>query len=699
MGACSSCRRSKVKCDHEGTAPCRRCKNGGYECTFKPKELSGTLLQDEWRLKTDETLGKLVSTIDALVKHQDGSLPFKRPRTTTHFDWSDDSTAIHPSSSSSSSVPGALAGTGITSARMHASPARGAYGIHPPVSAIGSPLGQIQATPRSHQPSGHLNGLGMLSSTNAGFSGNSRRSSVVAGLNQSMDSLFQSTNGAGAILAIGPTTEALHPLGKALGTVGSLPLPEAFFRNARVDGRPPPKPPLLARPSRYRHPDPSLGSNDPRLDAIRLGLLSSHEARSLFSLYAKAMEPLGFGFPDFPASSELTPVLLSAITSVASLHSPFAELRSRQLRLRADVLERTMPYAPTTAEDDFNPESGIGTEEVVGACIWSAYQGSEEAWKVARAARWWSEKYSYETGPHAGLTVGEMVAILPPVRHVTMQDRVRVWLTAFLAELHQCEIHGKEPIMQLIDPAQYSQALMSSSNSSAMEMSKQDAGLVFYSRVAFLVAKARLEQRDPEKLFEVTRELTASWCATRAVLASDPDKRDVYDHVVDLHHILAKASVLIRACRIHEERMSGKTEDVSTAIAAYVCCSQTCQHACMDAVKLLLSTQTGFAGNLAALPSIYHFWVAQCAVFLIELCMVDRLQYRLGLLVEGQLEEVLRMVGAFMQQYMAELSACNTSIVVEERHEVGAGEDVIKHPAMDAALAVADVLASVQATA
>ncbi|TKY87121.1 hypothetical protein EX895_003798 [Sporisorium graminicola] len=417
------------------------------------------------------------------------------------------------------------------------------------------------------------------------------------------------------------------------------------------------------------------------------------------------MEPLGLGFPDFPASSELTPVLLSAITSVASLHSPFSELRARQLQLRHDVLQRTMPYAPATAEDDFNPESGIGTEEVVGACIWSTYQGSEEAWKVARAARWWSEKYSYETGPHAGLTVGEIVAILPPVRHVTMQDRVRIWLTAFLAELHQCEIHGKEPIMQLIDPAQYSQALMSSSSdnsSNKTKMTKQDAGLVFYSRVAYLLARTRTEQGDPDRLVQATRDVTASWCSTRAVLASDPEKRDVYDHTIDLHHILAKACVLIRACRMYEERISNKIQgEVSAAIAAYVGCSQTCQQTCMDGIKLLLSPQTGFASNLAALPSIYHFWMAQCAMFLIELCMVDRLPYRLGLLVEGQLDEILRAVGAFMQQYLAELSACNTAVVVEERqHEAEARqEEVIKHPALDAALAVADMLASVRATA
>ncbi|EST07681.2 hypothetical protein PSEUBRA_002776 [Kalmanozyma brasiliensis GHG001] len=423
-----------------------------------------------------------------------------------------------------------------------------------------------------------------------------------------------------------------------------------------------------------------------------------HEARCLLSLYAKTIEPFGFGLPDFPASAELTPVILSAIACVASLHSPSSDLRARQLQLRADILDRTLPYAPTTAEDDFNPESGIGTEEVVGACIWSAYDGSEDAWKVARAARWWSEKYSYETGPHAGLTVGEMVAILPPVRHVSIHDRVRVWLTAFLAELHQCEIHDKVPIMQVVDPAQYSQALMAESSSGSM--TKQDAVLVFYARVAFLIARARLECRNPEELVQMTRDLTASWCTTRALLATNPDRRDTYDHTLDLHYTLAKAHVLSRACRIYEERSAAMTaqDDVGMTTAAYVSRSQACQTACLDSLQLLLNPNAGFVGSLAALPSIYLFWIARCAVFLLELCRIDSLHHRLGLLVQGQSDDIVHTVGRFMQQYLTDLAACDTQITLPGQGDSEPVCEVMRHPAMEAALAVTDLLASVQAT-
>ena len=44
-------------------------------------------------------------------------------------------------------------------------------------------------------------------------------------------------------------------------------------------------------------------------------------------------------------------------------------------------------------------------------------------------------------------------------------------------------------------------------------------------------------------------------------------------------------------------------------------------------------------GNLAALPAIYHYWIAGCLVFLIQLCRPDRIDYQKGLFAEGQLED------------------------------------------------------------
>ncbi len=668
VGACSSCRRSKVRCEHDGTAPCKRCKNGGYECAFKPREMGSAFLHDEWRVKTDETLTKLVSAINALVQQESSSS--WRKRKTTDGGWRDESSHASPAAG-----PSYASAAGSTHA-MTLNESMLGYRVQPHLANAST-----TATPMDHR----------------GISA-SRRPSAVFGLNPL-------ANGPGTIISGTDVTVCRDA--KVQGSPraqSSLALPR-FALSSPAPPTAEPKTALLSRPSRYRYPDASLGSNDPRLDAVRLGILSSHEARSLFSLYAKRIEPFAFGFPDFPASSELTPVLLSAIATVASRYS-HADSRERQLRLRADVLDRTLPYAPSTAEDEFNPESGIGTEEVVGACIWSAYDASPDAWRVARAARWWSEKYSYESGPHAGLTVGEMVAILPPVRPVNMQDRVRVWLSAFLAELHQCEIHDKQPIMQLVDPAQYGQALTSdsyagstrSTSPGGLGTTKQDAALVFYCRIAYLVTKSR-GITDAEELLKLSREITGSWYDARAKLATDPDRKAECDHTIDLHHALAKARMLIVACRAYETRCTAATpEQTSAARASHISCAQQCQSACMDVLRLLVAPRAGLVGNLAVLPLIHHHWIMGCLVFLLRLCDPERQFYRLGLLAEGQLEDILRIVSSFVQQYVGELAQYSSSAPIQGQDDQHAHE-AVHHPALEPALAIADLLAGVRATA
>lgn len=38
--ACVNCRRSKVKCVHDGGPPCRRCKDSKQECKFRLRAVS-----------------------------------------------------------------------------------------------------------------------------------------------------------------------------------------------------------------------------------------------------------------------------------------------------------------------------------------------------------------------------------------------------------------------------------------------------------------------------------------------------------------------------------------------------------------------------------------------------------------------------------------------------------------------------------
>ncbi|PWZ00530.1 hypothetical protein BCV70DRAFT_160571 [Testicularia cyperi] len=661
LGACSSCRRSKVKCEHDGTAPCKRCKNGGYECTFKPRD-NGNFASDEWRIKTDETLGKLVAAINTLSPH-----PLAPPHATRST----------PSSS------------------WQRAPSRQArpaehWDLGPSPSNFSTMLGQVSSSRRAslsafgHQPAHVMAGTQIPHSDPY-----AKQSNHTAGSMMPLPNNTSTTGLTGLLEGPHSTTpsSAANPLASMIRSRGTLPLPRiriglslaAHQRNLGT---------LSSRKSQFRHPDEHLGKEDPRLDAIRVGLISTNEARSLFALFAKRFEPIGLGFPDFPATADLTHFLLSAIVSTASLHASSHALKSKHLRLRTDFLERTSPYFPSSFEDEFNIESGIGTEEVIGACIWASYEGSDDAWKVARAARWWSEKCSYERGPQAGLTVGEMVAILPPLRHVSMLDRVRIWLSAYLTELHQCVIHDRDPITDLSDPEQYGSILLAEPTRQSKEdpgqtglrITKQDVALVFYAKAAHVVMELRGEANRTKQRVLLDR-LAACYFSSKMRIGTSADQSEMVDHTLNLHYQLSRAYMLITIVTRQQAAMANRAAD--DAQAAWCGDVDRCRTACLDALHQLLGARSGFVGNLATLPSICHFWIAACVSFLLQICSPA---------------EILQSASAFIGRYTQELIECNTPILVDEEDPEGPFE-TIKHHAFDTAISLSDLLASVEATA
>ncbi|GAC99011.1 hypothetical protein PHSY_006608 [Pseudozyma hubeiensis SY62] len=65
--ACVLCRRSKVKCIHDGAPPCKRCKDTQQEaqCKFRLRADDET-----WRERTDDVLSRLGESVDWLVEQQ-----------------------------------------------------------------------------------------------------------------------------------------------------------------------------------------------------------------------------------------------------------------------------------------------------------------------------------------------------------------------------------------------------------------------------------------------------------------------------------------------------------------------------------------------------------------------------------------------------------------------------------------------------
>ncbi len=183
-----------------------------------------------------------------------------------------------------------------------------------------------------------------------------------------------------------------------------------------------------------------------------------------------------------------------------------------------------------------------------------------------------------------------------------------------------------------------------------------------------------------------------------AIGLSEREKKESCDQMVDLHYLLAKASVLMRACSALEVASHGEMGAVNTAL---VTCMQDATSACMDTTRLLMMPQAGILGSFAALPSIYHFWIGGCLVFLLRLCQPDRRLCQIDILVEGQQRDILGAISTFMQHYISDLSTCDTAILVEDPPiEIDEPRyETLKHPAMESALAIAEMLASVQATA
>ncbi|PWN50656.1 hypothetical protein IE53DRAFT_83228 [Violaceomyces palustris] len=543
--ACIACRKSKVRCEVVDQLPCRRCKAHNYECKFQ---------QDEdvaWRKRTEDTLSRLTSVIEGLITYR-GTLDAEQQppvaRTT------EDPQTNHPSSrhpSDSHPVEGSSQ-RGSSSSPSFASPNPLNRSRYHPYAAAG-------VQDQSPSNPNHIRELRETSSTSANWgdamdtsspeasslllaSGSASRSRYVASeLNANgSENPAPPPASLAPVSTLAPTSSFEDPLARFEGVnARSCPPPDPIPSDHQIHESSPtreatmqapsfthvsssiPSPRILRRAadlpevprkrfhsnvvdrhSPYQHPDPRLGQEDPRLNVIRLGILSMHQARSLLVTYAREVQPFGFGFPDFPASPNLTPVLLSAITAAACLHS--TPLVHKRRALRNDVLERACVDQVFELQNALDPESGIGVEEVIGAAVMVSYDGGETSWKLSRVARWWSERMPYERVPTSGLTVGEMVAILPPLRQISMLDRVRVWLSAYLVEAHQSLMLDRPTIEPEADPYQCCSLLLkkvksasypSSVSTAKGEVSHQDLVLCAHAKLACILLHAREAQR------------------------------------------------------------------------------------------------------------------------------------------------------------------------------------------------------------
>lgn len=166
-------------------------------------------------------------------------------------------------------------------------------------------------------------------------------------------------------------------------------------------------------------------------------MVGEQSADSSIYSFAERLLPHSMGFPTFPANEQMTPLIVSAILSVASLHDPV--LRTLHTELKTDCISQLDPNHDV---DDFanrhlDPELGVGVEEITSACIAAAWLGGEVSWHFSRVARWWSVDYLRHFEVREQPTQHESWSVHPPFRLIDNVDKARIWLAGFVAEAQQ----------------------------------------------------------------------------------------------------------------------------------------------------------------------------------------------------------------------------------------------------------------------
>lgn len=265
-------------------------------------------------------------------------------------------------------------------------------------------------------------------------------------------------------------------------------------------------------PNLYRMATSDVGSKDPRPDVIKHDLVSPSDSVVLFRFFAEYLDQYSFGFPTYRPDAIMSPMILASVMTVASLHH--AQLNRLHTPLKNDLIARFQTEDPSFPasdvyetlfstthnrsshlqsnlhfEKELDPELGIGVEEIVGASLFASWFGGRRAWMASRLARWWSAKFLRQQQHPAMMTMGEIMSILPPPRDLGKQDLLRVWLSAYITEIHQACMEGTASIAGLSSPHAVCDSLQYSKGLS-QRTTLRDRVLIIHSKIAWILSKA-----------------------------------------------------------------------------------------------------------------------------------------------------------------------------------------------------------------
>ncbi|SPO26883.1 uncharacterized protein UTRI_10346_B [Ustilago trichophora] len=553
---CFRCRQSKVKCVFEDNTSCRRCLRLGVNC-----ELQGKREPLSWQMRVQHQLAALEGSLQSFLEKQMGpggqtqtQIPDKRgsyPRSRE---------SMTPNFANRAAADGADAGPKkrrrTTIANDQPSPSDPAQHhhqhlaysnddspIYPDHSAGGSGYPStthfsprdMERASQQHQHQHHQHGAdGTLGSLVAPANGAGYSSSPKPKLGM-VDPSAAASAGGSSVNLLAAATSASLPSEHALPDDDPVPASGergAFHTEDEHDQASRPlsaiqklrmsvldrKKELSSRsservfPNLYRMATTDVGSKDPRPNVIKQELVSPSDAVVLFRFFAEYLDQYSFGFPTYRPDAIMSPMILTSVVCVASLHH--AQLNRLHTPLKNDLIARLQTDDPSFPcsdvyetlfsssahrsshlqsnlhfEKELDPELGIGVEEIVGASLFASWFGGRRAWMASRLARWWSAKFLRQQQHPAMMTMGEIMSILPPPRDLGKQDLLRVWLSAYVTEIHQACMEGTPSIAGLSSPHAVCDSLQYSKGMS-QRTTVRDRVLIIHSKIAWILSKA-----------------------------------------------------------------------------------------------------------------------------------------------------------------------------------------------------------------
>lgn len=392
----------------------------------------------------------------------------------------------------------------------------------------------------------------------------------------------------------------------------------------------------------------------------------------------------------------MTPLIIAAITTVASLHEPTC--RQHHGLLKADVLA-AIPNHDIVEGRPLDPELGIGVEEITAACIASTWLGGEEGFTLARLARWWTLEYlrHYDLntpGPsgNRALTLGEALTILPPYRNIDHSVKLRLWLESYIVDAQQCFMRGREPMAAGQSVSQYCESLRSSYSSRSsssggsgpgngpVRLSQPDRQLVGHAAILEILTEAR----RAEERFEyneansnghltggahedVIRErLTQILCHMEAAdqwkerCREDEDMSAATPSSMDLTFIYALTRAYIGSGALSLPSTYVGTSPGGTVMGHHSSCTSSqvsvvswAKEAALAALELACEKKgRGFGDRMVAMPTWYHFLLSHVVGFLLQL-----IQRKYRFLLAREARTILSTVETFVQLYIFEINS------------------------------------------